>query len=271
METGALPFFSGPPPSKLGFVAKPDMPPHINILFRARPPLDQMAVSTSAKKLKRGIDPVYQTTVPIEKDLKSADLQLHPLLSRFEDGPPPARVVRPTKDELAKVKREEDVWKHYQDLRKERREWDPLKNEKATENPKKTIFVGRLDYATDEKELERSFEKYGRVASSRIVKDSKGKSRGYGFVEFKHRGDADEAYRRGNGMWIDNRRVITDREKGRTDKDWLPRRLGGGDGETRYSRADARQRREIIKKFKLKERDDRKLKEPEQANGNSSP
>ncbi|MCQ2818570.1 MAG: hypothetical protein MJ252_14975 [archaeon] len=27
------------PPSELGFVCRPDMPPHINILFRARPPL----------------------------------------------------------------------------------------------------------------------------------------------------------------------------------------------------------------------------------------
>lgn len=32
--------FQGNPPSKLGFVCKPDMPPHINILFRARPPLE---------------------------------------------------------------------------------------------------------------------------------------------------------------------------------------------------------------------------------------
>ena len=32
--------FQGVPPSRLGFVCKPDMPPHINILFRARPPLD---------------------------------------------------------------------------------------------------------------------------------------------------------------------------------------------------------------------------------------
>ncbi len=32
--------FQGVPPSRLGFVCKPDMPPHINILFRARPPLE---------------------------------------------------------------------------------------------------------------------------------------------------------------------------------------------------------------------------------------
>jgi hypothetical protein len=32
--------FQGMPPSRLGFVCKPDMPPHINILFRARAPLE---------------------------------------------------------------------------------------------------------------------------------------------------------------------------------------------------------------------------------------
>lgn len=234
-----------------------------------------MNVSINKKKLKRDIDGVYTTPVPKEKDLKAPDLQLHPILSKFEDGPPPPREVKLTKQELAKKKKEDDVWKHYQELRKERRAWDPSKNEKATENPKKTIFVGRLDYATDEKSLERAFERYGKVIACRVVKDSKGKSRGYGFVEYKHRSDADEAYRSGNGRWVDNRRVITDREKGRTDKEWLPRRLGGGDGETRYSREDARQRRDIIKKFKTKEREERKHLEPEpekeKSNGNSHP
>jgi hypothetical protein len=32
--------FTGIPPSRLGMVCKPDMPPHINILFRARPPVE---------------------------------------------------------------------------------------------------------------------------------------------------------------------------------------------------------------------------------------
>lgn len=34
----------GIPPSSLGFVCKPDMPPHINILFRARPPLPYIQI-----------------------------------------------------------------------------------------------------------------------------------------------------------------------------------------------------------------------------------
>jgi hypothetical protein len=41
--------FQGMPPSRLGFVCKPDMPPHINILFRARPPLDYVEKSFKGK------------------------------------------------------------------------------------------------------------------------------------------------------------------------------------------------------------------------------
>jgi len=37
--------FMGVPPSKLGFVCKPDMPPHINILFRARPAFEYIKKS----------------------------------------------------------------------------------------------------------------------------------------------------------------------------------------------------------------------------------
>ena len=32
------------PPSELGFVCKPELPPHINILFRARPPLQYIPI-----------------------------------------------------------------------------------------------------------------------------------------------------------------------------------------------------------------------------------
>jgi hypothetical protein len=37
-------------------------------------------------------------------------------------------------------------------------------------------------------------------------------------------------------MKIDGRRVIVDYERGRTQKSWLPRRLGGGKGDTRRTK-----------------------------------
>jgi hypothetical protein len=41
--------FQSIPPSRLGFVCKPDMPPHINILFRARPPLEFVPLPDKVK------------------------------------------------------------------------------------------------------------------------------------------------------------------------------------------------------------------------------
>jgi RNA recognition motif-containing protein len=71
-----------------------------------------------------------------------------------------------------------------------------------------------------------------------IVKHFKtGKSKGYAFVEFRHREDADNAMR-ADGRKIDGMRCIVDRELGRTNLDWTPRRLGGGKGEKRRNREE---------------------------------
>ena len=72
---------------------------------------------------------------------------------------------------------------------------------------------------------------FGAVEAVTIVRNKKtGKSRGYGFVEFRHERDADYAVMKADNRKIDGVRVLVDRELGRTRKDWLPRRLGGGKG-----------------------------------------
>lgn len=49
-----------------------------------------------------------------------------------------------------------------------------------------------------------------------------------------------------DGRRIEGRKVIVDRELGRTRKDWLPRRLGGGKGDSRRDRKDE----EVIRQLK---------------------
>ncbi len=41
------------------------------------------------------------------------------------------------------------------------------------------------------------------------------------------------AYKRSDGRKIDGKRILVDYEKGRTIDGWIPRRLGGGLGDTR--------------------------------------
>ncbi|KAH6599054.1 hypothetical protein BASA50_003263 [Batrachochytrium salamandrivorans] len=113
--------------------------------------------------------------------------------------------------------------------------WDPHKDEKATAEPYKTLFVSRLSYATTEKSLRKEFEAFGEVKSVIVVLDTKdSKSRGYAFIEFEHERDMKVAYKEAEGLKIDGRRILVDVERGRTVPGWKPRRLGGGLGGTRH-------------------------------------
>ena len=56
------------------------------------------------------------------------------------------------------------------------------------------------------------------------------KSKGYAFIEFGDSRGAEVAYNGADGRKIDGHRVLVDRELGRSDRKWLPRRLGGGKG-----------------------------------------
>ena len=66
--------------------------------------------------------------------------------------------------------------------------------------------------------------------------------RGYAFIEFEREADMRAAYKRGDGRKIDGRRVLVDVERGRTVRNWRPRRLGGGLGATRKGGDDVNQR-----------------------------
>lgn len=99
--------------------------------------------------------------------------------------------------------------------------------------------MGRLPFDVTQERLARKFEEFGKITNLRIVVDEKsGKSRGYAFVEFSSERAADDAIRRADGRLCDGKRMIVDREFGRTSKTWLPRRLGGGKGELRRDKKD---------------------------------
>ncbi|KAF0748861.1 hypothetical protein AaE_007218, partial [Aphanomyces astaci] len=111
-------------------------------------------------------------------------------------------------------------------------------SKQKTEDAYKTLFVGRISYETTEKQLRRELERYGDIVNLRLVEDEDGKCRGYAFVEYKDEGAMKAAYKNADGKKIDGRRVVVDVERGRTVRDWKPRKLGGGIGDTRLGGAD---------------------------------
>lgn len=111
------------------------------------------------------------------------------------------------------------------------KEYNPSKvKSKHTEDPLNTIFVGRLSYDITERKLRREFEAYGPIKKCSVVNDLDGNPRGYAFIEYENEKDMRAAFDHADGKKLDGRRIVVDCERGRSVKDWLPMRLGGGKG-----------------------------------------
>ena len=78
------------------------------------------------------------------------------------------------------------------------------------------LYVGNISYDTTEKELGKAFERYGEVASVRVImKKSDGHPKGYGFVEMGNREAADAAVRGLNGKDLDGRVIVVNEARTR--------------------------------------------------------
>lgn len=104
------------------------------------------------------------------------------------------------------------------------------------------LYVSNLSYSTDESDLESKFQQFGKILSTKIIKDPNSKrSRGFGFVTFEELRDAERAIEKMNKSEIDGREIRV--EKARDSRG--PRRMGGnssrGNGRRspqRYNRRD---------------------------------
>jgi cold-inducible RNA-binding protein len=70
----------------------------------------------------------------------------------------------------------------------------------------KNIYVGNLDFGTNEDELRAVFEPYGQVDRVTLVRDrDTGQPRGFGFVEMANDGEAEKAIQGTNGTQVRGR------------------------------------------------------------------
>lgn len=70
------------------------------------------------------------------------------------------------------------------------------------------IFVGDLSNEVNDEVLQQAFSAFGSVSEARVMWDMKtGRSRGYGFVAFRERADAEKALSTMDGEWLGSRAI----------------------------------------------------------------
>jgi U1 small nuclear ribonucleoprotein len=163
-------------------------------------------------------------------------------LADLSSAPPakPGNTVMLPPDDRRLVKRLQTQAAAWAGVEAGRASWDPAVDPNTTGNAMSTLFVARLNPDTTDKTLQKEFEKFGPVVQVRIVRDTKGRSRKYGFVEFESEADVRAAFRKADGLEIDGKKIVCDVERGRTVRGWLPRRLGGGLGKSREEKPRAK-------------------------------
>lgn len=81
------------------------------------------------------------------------------------------------------------------------------------------IYVGNLDYKVSEDELQKLFEEYGTVSSSKIITDKfSGRSKGFGFIEMDDESEAKEAIGNLNGTVVGNREITVNEARPRKER-----------------------------------------------------
>lgn len=71
------------------------------------------------------------------------------------------------------------------------------------------IFVAKLNFRTQEAELERAFVQFGQVSSVKIIMDKEtGRSKGFGFVEMPNDDEARSAIEGLNEKELDGRVIV---------------------------------------------------------------
>ncbi|KAI7607268.1 Dolichyl-diphosphooligosaccharide--protein glycosyltransferase subunit, partial [Hortaea werneckii] len=77
----------------------------------------------------------------------------------------------------------------------------------ASRSPSRILYIGNLFFEVTAPELEKEFSKLGDITNSRIVVDSRGLSKGFGYVEFATQAAADRVVRQLDQKVFQGRRM----------------------------------------------------------------
>ena len=89
------------------------------------------------------------------------------------------------------------------------------------------IFVAKLNFDTQESDLQNAFSEYGEINSVKIVMDKfTGRSKGFGFVEMANDDEGQSAINGLNDTVVDGRTIVVKKAEPRENRD--NNRGGGG-------------------------------------------
>jgi RNA recognition motif-containing protein len=99
----------------------------------------------------------------------------------------------------------------------------------------KKVYVGNLNYQTNEDTLRDLFSEYGGVESVSVITDRyTGRSKGFAFVEMATDSAAQEAIAALNGKMVDDRELNVAEARPQKDRPRGDRRGGGDRGRSRW-------------------------------------
>jgi len=103
------------------------------------------------------------------------------------------------------------------------------------------LYVGNLDFRTDDRDLRDKFTRYGKVTDIFVPRDGRGDSRGFAFITFEDKRDAEDAVDGMHDSRLDGRRITCNIARPRPPlRDGGGYRGGGGGGRGR-SRSRSRE------------------------------
>ncbi|RCK67400.1 U1 small nuclear ribonucleoprotein [Candida viswanathii] len=213
-------------------------PPNIQKLFQAKPPFRHIEPIDYPPEQRRttSISPISSVKEAINEYITS-ELPSHENQTTTKSKKSSKILQHKQKELDAKVKKAAKQ----KELQRQLDDWnDPAVFAKLErefmKDPLKTVFIARLDYSLTELDISKAFAKYGVIESIRVIRDQKGKSRGYGFIVYQRSADAQNCVNElcRTGLELGNRTILVDIERSRVLKTWKPRRLGGGHGGRGY-------------------------------------
>ncbi|KAF8807096.1 hypothetical protein BYT27DRAFT_7101267 [Phlegmacium glaucopus] len=164
------------------------LPPNLLKLFAPRPPLPY------SRPVDRDIDRIYNKNVMgvahILAQLKEANtdsLITAGTSDAMEEGEEP--VFTHAEETKRQIRREERKAKKTEEFKTAKETYKPADDAEAVGDPYKTLFISRLHKTATETDLRREFEGFGTIERVRIVRDKKGRSRGYAFIVYERERD----------------------------------------------------------------------------------